>query len=80
MDTKNEIPSTNEIPHPLFGLKKKVLPSSKFPTIQDVVNYVRFSMESKEKQSKSEKTEIFDNVAKRIVSIWEEAYVTVSIL
>ena len=67
--------------HPLFGKKILALPSATFPTKLDVINYVRFTMESANKsyQSKAEKTEMYEQIGQKIVVIWREAYVTVSV-
>ena len=70
----------NEIFHPLYG-EKKVFSPYKFPTKLEVLNYVRFVMESSSKkyQSHAEKVEKYTQVAEKVVEIWSEAYVTVNI-
>lgn len=63
--------------HPFFGEKIQTLPSDTFPTKLQIVNYVRHVIDSssQNRQSKIEKTEKYDQIAEKLVSIWREAYV-----
>ena len=65
----------------LLGKKIQELPSLTFPTKLDVINYVRFKMDSsiKNYQSKAEKAEKYYEIAQNLVLIWKKAYVNVSI-
>ena len=61
--------------HPLFGQKKEKFPEYRFPKRIDVINYVRYQLDSKKSQIKNEKDEMLTGVATKLVSIWKSVYV-----
>ena len=63
--------------HPIFGYKSDLLLPHKFPTKLQVLNYVRYKIDSSpnKQQIQSEKLEKYSEIAREIIAIWEEAYV-----
>ena len=63
--------------HPLFGEKRRLLSDSRFPTKLQVLNYVRFVLDSspKKQQLQNEKIEKYQEIASELIRIWEEVYV-----
>ena len=63
--------------HPIFGSKRDRLPPHKFPTSLQVLNYVRYKIDSSpnKRQIQAEKVEKYNEIAKEIINIWKEAYV-----
>ena len=63
--------------HPLFGEKRRLLSDSRFPTKLQVLNYVRFAIDSspKKQQLHAEKIEKYQEIASELIRIWEEVYV-----
>ena len=64
--------------HPIFGYKRDSLPKYNFPTKLQVLNYVRYKIDSspKKHQIQSEKVEKYQEIATEVIKIWERAYVT----
>ena len=63
--------------HPIFGSKRDRLPPHKFPTSLQVLNYVRYKIDSSpnKRQIQAEKVEKYNEIANEIINIWKEAYV-----
>ena len=63
--------------HPLFGEKRRLLSDSTFPTKLQVLNYVRFVLDSspKKQQLQNEKIEKYQEIASELIRIWEDVYV-----
>ena len=59
--------------HPLLGAKIPTLSRSSLPSKLQIMNFIRFKMDSK-RMLKKEK--IYHEVAKNLISIWKEAYIT----
>ena len=66
--------------HPIFGSKRVRLPPHKFPTKLEVLNYLRYKIDSSpnKRQTQAEKVEKYNEIAKEIVNIWKETYVPCS--
>ena len=63
--------------HPIFGSKRDRLPPHKFPTKLEVLNYLRYKIDSSpnKRQTQVEKVEKYNEIAKEVIKIWEETYV-----
>ena len=63
--------------HSIFGSKRDHLPPHKFPTKLEVLNYLRYKIDSSpnKRQIQDEKVEKYNETAKEIIKIWEETYV-----
>ena len=59
--------------HPLLGAKIPTLLRSSLPSKLQIMNFIRFKMDSK---SMLKKEKIYHEVAKDLISIWREAYIT----
>ena len=66
--------------HPLLGAKIPALPRSSLPSKLQIMNFIRFKMDSSTKKQYSMKEKIvkYREVAKELVSIWSEAYIVCS--
>ena len=64
--------------HPLFGSKQEKLPDYRFPKKIEVINHVRYNLDSKKSQNKDDKNEMLKTIATKVITIWKEAYVQVS--
>ena len=67
--------------HPLLGPKIHTLPRSSLPSKLQIMNFIRFKMDSKRRHglSNKEKSGIYREVAKELILIWREAYIVCSI-
>ena len=63
--------------HPLFGTKIHALSRSSLPSKLQIINIIRFKIDSTTKKhySRKEKNKMYGEVAKEIISIWREAYI-----
>ena len=61
--------------HPLLGAKIPTLSRSSLPSKLQIMNFIRFKMDSKRILNKA-KLGIYHEVAKDLISIWREAYIT----
>ena len=60
--------------HPLLGAKIPTLSRSSLPSKLQIINFIRFKMDSK-RMLKKEKFVLYREVAKDLISIWREAYI-----
>ena len=60
--------------HPLLGAKIPTLSRSSLPSKLQIINFIRFKTGSK-RMLKKEKSELYREVAKDLISIWREAYI-----
>ena len=65
--------------HPLFGTKIHSLSRSSLPSKLQIINFIRFKINSttKKQYSSKEKARIYREVAKDLISIWKAAYIIV---
>ena len=63
--------------HPLFGTKIHTLSRSALPSKLQIINFIRFKIDSTTKKhySRKEKNKMYSEVAKELISIWKEAYI-----
>ena len=63
--------------HPLLGEPRRFLSDSTFPTILQVLNYVRFQIDSspKKQQLQAEKSKKYEEIASELINIWEKVYI-----
>ena len=75
----NESPSTipDEENHLLLGKKIHTLSRSSLPSKLQIINFIRYKIDSttKKQYSRKEKIVKYREVAKELVSIWSEAYI-----
>ena len=66
--------------HPLFGTKIHTLSRSSLPSKLQIINFIRFKIDSttKKQYSRKEKFRMYREVAKELISIWREAYIICS--
>ena len=66
--------------HPLFGTKIHTLSRSSLPSKLQIINFIRFKLDSttKKQYTNKEKYGIYREVAKDLLSIWREAYIVCS--
>ena len=71
---------SNEENHLLLGKKIHTLSRSSLPSKLQIINFIRFKMDSSTKKQYSMKEKIvkYREVAKELVSIWSEAYIVCS--
>ena len=63
--------------HPLFGTKIHTLSRSSLPSKLQIINFIRFKIDSttKKQYSMKEKVRMYREVAQDLISIWREAYI-----
>ena len=66
--------------HPLFGTKIHTLSRSSLPSKLQIINFIRFKIDSttKKQYSRKEKVRMYREVAKDLILIWREAYIVCS--
>ena len=66
--------------HPLLGAGIPTLSRSSLPSKLQIINFIRFKIDSttKKQYSRKEKVRMYREVAKELISIWREAYIICS--